>query len=80
MPVRLGHFRITDPSNVCCTQLSFDIQTVKRKGLSTDTPSCPGEDLPILSWSLHFWGPEVHYTKTGAVENQRLASPRPEWA
>lgn len=74
MPVRLGHLRIMDPSDGCYTPLSFDIWIVKRQGLSSEAPSCPGEDLPILLWSLHFWGQEVNYTKTGAVENQRLAS------
>lgn len=68
-----------DPSNGCYTCLRFDAHVLKSKGLSSEAPACPGEDLPMPSWSLHSWGAKTNYRKTGAVENQGLASTRQEW-
>ena len=34
--------------------LIFDVQIVKRKSISPEVPSCPGENLPILLRRLHF--------------------------
>lgn len=50
MTARLSHFGNMDPSNGCYTRLSFNVQIVKRKGLSSEEPPCPGEDLPTPSF------------------------------
>lgn len=67
VPERLEHFRNMDPGNDgCYTPLNVDVQIVKRNGPGSKAPSCPGENLPALLWSLHFWCP--NYRKTSSEE------------